>query len=180
MDFFFIAYILLSFVIGVGGTYQLIKMMRPMAATLYLIGAIAVLVFFGLRWFNDDRFKLGIAQSDKWPPVINLCPDFLTIYERTKGGVKEKVCVDLIGVAPSGGIRKLTSPDQTETQNADNFIFKLYNDMSGTKRLQKLCEECKNKKVTWEGIFDGVTCITGKAPNADGETDECAPQEEAE
>lgn len=178
MDYFFVAYILLSFVIGVGGTYQLIKMARPIGATLYLIGAIAVLIFFGLRWFADNRFKLGIAQTDKWPPVINLCPDFLTLYERNVNGAIEKVCVDLIGVAPAGGIQKLTAPEQTTGQNAEKYIFNLYNTMSGSKRTDKLCLECKNKKVTWEGIYDGVTCVTGLAPNADGTEEEC-PSEEA-
>lgn len=178
MDYFFIAYILLSFVIGVGGTYQIIKLQRPVAATLYLIGAIAVLIFFGLRWFSNDRFKLGLAQTDKWPPIVNLCPDFLTIYERNVNGAIEKVCVDLIGVAPAGGIQKLTAPEQASGQNSEKYVFKLYNDLSGSKRTQKLCEECKNKKVSWEGIYDGTTCVTGLAPNADGTEDECpAPSE---
>ncbi len=174
MDFAFIAYILFAFVVGVGGTYQIINLQRPIAATLYLIGAIVVLVFFGLRWFSGESFKLGRLNPDKWPPVINLCPDFLTLYERNKNGVKEKVCVDLIGIAPAGGIRKLTSPEQTSGQNADNYIFNLYANLSGKKRSDALCLECKNKKVTWEGIYDGATCVmTGYAPGGDEDSSEC-------
>ena len=174
MDYALIAYILLSFVIGVGGTYQIIQLQRPIAATLYLIGALLVLVFFGLRWFTGESFKLGTMKGDRWPPVINLCPDFLTLYERTKDGVKEKVCVDLIGIAPAGGIRKLISPEQTTGQNADGYIFKLFANLSGKKRTDALCNECKNKKVTWEGIYDGSTCVvTGLAPGGDEESSEC-------
>jgi hypothetical protein len=96
------------------------------------------------------------------------------MYERTKDGVKEKVCVDLIGIAPAGGIRKLISPEQTTGQNADNYIFKLYANLSGRKRTDALCLECKNKKVTWEGIYDGSTCVvTGLAPGGDADSSEC-------
>jgi hypothetical protein len=180
MDFALIAYILFSFVVGVGGTYQIIQLQRPIAATMYLIGSILVLLFFGLRWFTGETFNLGRLNTDRWPPVINLCPDFLTLYERTKDGVKEKVCVDLIGIAPAGGIRKLLSPEQTAGQNADNYIFKLYPNLSGRKRTNALCLECKNKKVTWEGLYDGSTCVvTGLAPGGDAESSECpAPDPE--
>lgn len=174
MDFALIAYILLSFIVGVGGTYQIIQLQRPIAATLYLIGALLVLVFFGLRWFTGETFKLGTMKADRWPPIVNLCPDFLTLYERTKDGVKEKVCVDLIGIAPAGGIRKLVSPEQTTGQNADAYIFKLFSNLSGKKRTDALCLECKNKKVTWEGIYDGATCVvSGLAPGGDAESSEC-------
>jgi len=174
MDYALIAYILFSFVVGVGGTYQIIQLERPIAATLYLIGALLVLVFFGLRWFTGESFKLGTMNSERWPPVINLCPDFLTLYERTKDGVKEKVCVDLIGIAPAGGIRKLISPEQTTGQNADAYIFNLFANLSGKRRTDALCLECRNKKVTWEGIYDGSTCVvSGLAPGGDAESSEC-------
>jgi hypothetical protein len=174
MDYALIAYILFSFVVGVGGTYQIIQLQRPIAATLYLIGALLVLVFFGLRWFTGETFKLGTLKTDRWPPVVNLCPDFLTLYERTRNGVKEKVCVDLIGIAPAGGIRKLISPEQTVGQNADAYVFNLFTNLSGRRRTNALCTECRTKKVTWEGIYDGSTCVvTGLAPGSDEESSEC-------
>jgi hypothetical protein len=177
MDYLFLVYILISFWIGIGGTQKLIEYGKPTAAVLFIVGAIIVLIFFGLRWFSNEQFKIGKIQTNKWPPVVNMCPDFLTSYERTVNGVKEKICVDLIGVAPAGGIRKLTSPEQTTIQNADAYIFKLFNNLSGRKRTQALCVECKNKKVTWEGIYDGVTCVTGFAPGG-SEDENCEPPAE--
>jgi hypothetical protein len=68
----------------------------------------------------------------------------------------------------------LISPEQTTGQNADNYIFKLYANLSGRKRTDALCLECKNKKVTWEGIYDGSTCVvTGLAPGGDADSSEC-------
>ena len=131
MDFTFLLYIFLSFVVGIGGAYGLVQMERPIAGILYLVGAIAILIFFGLRWFTGDSLRMGKVETKSWPPAINLCPDFLSIYERTINGSKEKVCVDLIGVATQGGIQKMTAPEQALKEE---FIFHLYNDLGGGAR----------------------------------------------
>jgi hypothetical protein len=170
MDFLFILYILFSLVTGLGGTYYLIQSERTLAGFLYFVGAALVLTFYGLRWFSGDSLKVTRYDSKSWPPFVNMCPDFLSVYDRKVGAKTEKVCVDLIGVAEgAGGIQKLTDPAQVAN---DNFVFKLYMDKKGADRVSALCRECKNKKVTWEGVYDGVACTaTGSVPNADGTTD---------
>ncbi len=170
MDFLFILYILFSLVSGLGGTYYLIQSERTLAGFLYFVGAALVLTFYGLRWFTGDSLKVTRYESKSWPPFVNMCPDFLSVYERSIAGSskKEKVCVDLIGVS-EGGIQKLTDPEQA---NNNNFVFRLFMDKKGTERMKLLCQECKTKKVTWEGVYDGVACVaTGAVPNADGTTD---------
>lgn len=170
MDFLFILYILFSLVAGLGGTYYLIQSERTLAGFLYFVGAALVLTFYGLRWFTGDSLKVTRYESKSWPPFVNMCPDFLSVYERPIPGSskKEKICVDLIGVS-EGGIQKLTDPEQAKN---DNFAFRLYMDKKGTDRMKSLCQECKLKKVTWEGVYDGVACVaTGAVPNADGTTD---------
>jgi hypothetical protein len=170
MDFLFILYILFSLVSGLGGTYYLIQSERTLAGFLYFVGAALVLTFYGLRWFTGDSLKVTRYESKSWPPFVNMCPDFLSVYERSIAGSskKEKVCVDLIGVS-EGGIQKLTDPEQA---NNNNFVFRLFMDKKGTERMKLLCQECKAKKVTWEGVYDGVACVaTGAVPNADGTTD---------
>jgi hypothetical protein len=59
-----------------------------------------------------------------------------------------------------GGIQKLVDP--TSVTN-DNFVFKLHMEKKGAERMRALCQECKTKKVTWEGVWDGSTCL-GKVP----------------
>jgi hypothetical protein len=162
MDFTFLLYIFLSFVIGIGGAFTLVQMQKSTAAILYLVGALCILVFFGLRWFSGDSLKVGKLSTGSWPPAVNLCPDFLSIYERTINGAKEKVCVDLIGVATQGGIQKMTAPEQALKEE---FIFHLFQNQGRAARQAALCQHCKDKKVTWEGIYDGVTCVgSGLAP----------------
>ena len=170
MDFVFILYILFSVVIGIGGTYYMVQTERTMGAFLYFVGAILILTFYGLRWFTGDALKVTRYESKSWPPVVNACPDFLSIYERTVAGTakKEQICVDLIGVS-EGGIQKLTDPANV---NNDNFVFKLHMNKKGPERIKALCQECKLKKVTWEGVYDGVACTaSGSVPNADGSSD---------
>jgi hypothetical protein len=170
MDFLFILYILFSLVVGLGGTYSLVQSERTLAAFLFFVGSILILTFYGLRWFSGDALKQTRYESKNWPPFVNTCPDFLSLYERPVAGTskKEKVCVDLIGVS-EGGIQKLVDP--TSVTN-DNFVFKLHMEKKGAERMRALCQECKTKKVTWEGVYDGYQCVaTGAVPNADGTTD---------
>ena len=170
MDFVLILYILFSLVIGLGGTYYLVDSQRTLAGFLYFVGSLLILTFYGLRWFTGDSLKTTRYESKSWPPFVNACPDFLSVYERPVAGSnkKEQICVDLIGVA-EGGIQKLTDPTQATN---DNFVFKLHNDKKGAARIRALCQECRLKKVTWEGVYDGVACVaTGAVPNPDGTTD---------
>lgn len=170
MDFVFILYILFSLVSGLGGTYYLIQSERTLAGFLYFIGAALVLTFYGLRWFSGDSLKVTRYESKSWPPFVNMCPDFLSVYERPVAGSnrKEKVCVDLIGVSENG-IQKLTDPANVAN---NNYVFRLFLEKKGKDRMNALCRECKEKKVTWEGVYDGIACTgTGSVPNADGTTD---------
>jgi hypothetical protein len=75
----------------------------------------------------------------------------------------EKVCVDTIGVTyPSGstGLSKWTGPSQTD----EKYLFHLFTNSTGQERIDKLCAHAKEKKVTWEGVWDGYVCIGGQPP----------------
>lgn len=165
MDYPFILYILLSVVLGVYVTFRLVKTDRSLTAFLYLVGVILILVYFGLRWFSGSTFALGDMTPKQWPPVLNACPDFLTLYDRPVPGSNppktEKVCVDLIGVAGAGGIQQMTDPSQLSDPK---YVFNLSTNKAGAERTQALCNECAIKKVAWEGIFDGVACSSRLPP----------------
>ena len=170
MDFQLILYILLSLALSLGGTYTLIQNERTLGGFLFFLGSALVLTFYGLRWFSGDAFTESRYPTKTWPPIVNSCPDFLSIYERPVLGSsrKERVCVDLIGVA-EGGIQKMTDPVNASN---DNFVFKLYENLKGADRMKSLCQECRTKKVTWEGVYDGVACVaSGAVPNSNGGKD---------
>ncbi len=167
MDYLFILYIFLSIAIVWGGAVAFIQSERSIGGFLFVIGAILVLVYYGLRWFSGVSLKATQVSYTSWPPVINLCPDFLTMHKRVVGGKPENVCVDLVGVS-KGGIQKMVDPNNVTN---DNFVFRLYENLSGITRLRKLCQECKDKRVTWEGVYDGANCVADKVPNPSGGTD---------
>jgi hypothetical protein len=164
MDYLFLLYIFISVATIWGGAVAFIQSERSVGGFLFVIGAILVFVYYGLRWFSGVSLKATQPSIQSWPPVVNMCPDFLTMHKRTVGGKQENVCVDLVGVS-NGGIQKLV--DANNVMN-DNFIFRLYEDMTGAARVRKLCQECKDKKVTWEGVFDGANCVGDKAPRSGG------------
>ena len=167
MDYSFILYILVSVATIWGGTVVFIKSDRSLGGFLFVVGAILVFVYYGLRWFSGISLKATQVNYKSWPPIINLCPDFLTMHKRVVGGRTENVCVDLVGVS-NGGIQRLQDPNNVTN---DNFVFRLYENLTGPTRIRRLCQECKNKKVTWEGVFDGANCVASGVPNSRGTTD---------
>ena len=167
MDYLLILYILVSVAVTWGGTVAFIQSERSIGGFLFVVGALLVFVYYGLRWFSGTSLKATQVNYKSWPPIINLCPDFLTMSKRTVGGKSVNVCVDLTGVS-NGGIQELT--DANNIMN-DNYVFRLYEDLQGAARIRKLCEECKNKKVTWEGVFDGANCVADTVPNPNGGSD---------
>lgn len=152
MDYVFYFYIFLSFVIATGGAYVLGSSGRIIAAFVYLLGVVAIEAYFGMRWFQGMKVKA--SDAGPWPPVLNTCPDFLSLYYNGDTAV----CVDTIGVAPNGGIQKWAG-------NADaRFMFNLHLDKSGPARAKALCDEAKAKMVTWEGVYDGGNCSNVEPP----------------
>lgn len=155
MDLKFVFYIFLCIVIVSGGTFYYTSANQPITGGIFFFGLIAFSVVFGLRWFTASGQVMG-AATGAWPPVINYCPDFLTLYE-VNG---EQVCIDTIGVARQNGISKWENPNQT----SDSFLFKLHLEKKDEARIKAICDECVAKKVTWEGIHDGSICLGNIPP----------------
>ena len=159
MDLSFIFYIFLCIVITSGGAFYYAQSNQAITAGIFFFGFIAFSVVFGLRWFTASGQETGKATGG-WPPVINYCPDFLTLYE-VNG---KHVCIDTIGVARQNGIQKWTEPNQT----SEPYLFQLHLDKKDEARVKALCDECTAKKVTWEGVFDGSLCIGTNPPMPPG------------
>ncbi len=154
MDLKFIFFIFLCVIVTSGGAFYYYNSGQGITAALFFFGLVAFSVVFGLRWFTASGQIVGSATG-QWPPIINYCPDFLTLYEVNQ----TQVCIDTIGVARQGGISRWTDP----TQTSDAFLFNLHLDKKGEERVKALCDEAAAKKITWEGVYDGALCI-GKQP----------------
>ena len=129
-------------------------------STIYTIGLIILSIFFGYRWFSQP------VISKKWPPSINMCPDYLT-FVPTITGLPNGGCVDLLGVSTGG----LTKSQNTAglTSSSTKVFNKTSKDVAAAitvASMQAICNQCKEKGVTWEGVYDGETCVGIKTIDA--------------
>jgi hypothetical protein len=91
---------------------------RQVAAVLVFLLGIAALAFYWTRWLAPPS-----AASQRWPPYVTACPDFLTLVEVPDasggtdasggggGGGTQHVCVDYVGVSTNGGLLRLDAKD---------------------------------------------------------------------
>jgi hypothetical protein len=145
MRYALVFYILFCIFVGLSGTMQLYRSERVVAAFVFLILAILVFVFFGLRWFKN-----GGGSKTQWPPIMNMCPDYLTAYTMPDNKV---VCVDTVGVSRNCSLEKY---DPSKGAPGTNMQFSL----DGT--FEKKCARAKDKGLSWEA------CDFGPAPAPSG------------
>jgi hypothetical protein len=153
MNFKFVFYCFSAILAITGGGYYFFSSRQETVAAIFFLGATVAALFFGFRWFNSSGDTN--TTSGPWPPSVNYCPDFMTLANIND----EQVCIDTVGVATAGGI---SSSDGTKI--ADQYLFKLYLTSSGADRTSLLCQQAKEKKVTWEGVWDGTTCLSSQEP----------------
>ena len=153
MNYQFWLYVFGSFIVISGSTFNFYSQGQEITAGIMFFGTLIAAIYFGFRWFPASG-----ASSSKgpWPPVLNYCPDFLTL-NKVNG---EQVCLDTVGVAQTGGMSKWSDPTQTD----ERYLFHLFLNTTGQDRIQKICEQAKTKKVTWEGIWDGSICMGVQPP----------------
>jgi hypothetical protein len=165
-------YVLVTLAIGVGGTVALMRGGRSVAGIIYLIGAILIFVFFGLRWFVYSTPKW---QPKSWPPNINTCPDFLVFMQADLNGTPQDTCIDVQGVStkpdvlkcwPKDGRNPLISTDPGFYFNKTKILASV--DASNPVNVRRaLANAAIEAGVSWEGICDGLE-PTGFDNGSDG------------
>lgn len=152
MSYILLFYCFLSVVLITGGTLSFYSSGEQVTGIVYFLGAIVAAIFFGFRWFSSNDVS---AASTTWPPSINYCPDLLTLATVEK----KQACIDTVGVSQQGGMSTSNG-----TQTGDKYVFDLFLDKVGQDRVEKLCNQAKEKNVTWEGVWDGTTCSNVEPP----------------
>lgn len=153
MNFNLILYISVSIMLITGSVYLNFSNGKATQAIILGVGFLLLSIIFGLRWFSG--VFSGTSPTGPWPPSVNVCPDYLTL---TKLNGKH-VCVDTVGTSQQG-MQKWKDSTQTDPQ----YIFDLALDQISSNRVKTLCDQCKTKKVTWEGVYDGDVCLNVDPP----------------
>lgn len=163
MNFYMVTFIIVAILIGIIGTLKLYQGGRAITAFLFLIGAILVFVFYGIRWFDQKGTAFNPAPA-QWPPYINTCPDYLTYYRRTKNGVAQDTCIDKIGVSRNNALQVFPSSGTPPTD--DSYYFDLTTtSQDPVAKRNELCKRTIQFGLTWEGVSDGETCYSMDGTN---------------
>lgn len=151
MTLLFLFYCFLSIIFVLGISYYFSSIHQEATAIIVFIGSLVCVIIYGIKWFSGTGDLKGGVNPGKWPPIINYCPDFMTLTTDSSG---KKVCIDTVGVGfnVDNPITKWT--DSTQTDDSRYIV-----DQSGDA-----CAQAKSKGVTWEGIFNGATCNNTSKP----------------
>lgn len=159
IDYSLLLYILVCVLIGAGVPYTFIQSQKLYAAIGFLIFALASFIYFGLRWFDGFHLKQsmvgGVDPTSSWPPQINYCPDFLSLKKHTNGNY---YCVDAMGVS---GLTVFTS---TSTIDPTASTANLFGPLTANKKASEYLSDMLSKKLTWEGVYDGISPANVKPP----------------
>jgi hypothetical protein len=154
MELSFIFYIFAAFIV-IPGTYFLLSLQKMyVAGIIASIGLIILFVLFGIQLYTVEGNYATSSTNMTWPPSINTCPDFLSLY-KINGTYS---CVDTAGVSTNGGLPKFVPVNAagiSQTPTAAQ-LFNLFLSDNDENRKKNIKTECIEKGVTWEGVYDGI------------------------
>jgi len=93
MDFWVILYSLVCVVVGGGAVNFLFKRGQTMGAIGVLVLLVLIFIFFGLRWFPGGNLNGSKPKAQSWPPIVNMCPDFMVSWTNNADS-KKVYCYD--------------------------------------------------------------------------------------
>jgi len=182
MDYWVILYSLICIVVGGGFVAMLYNRGQQMGAMVLLVLIILVFLFYGLRWFPGGNLNGTKPGKVTWPPIVNVCPDFMVSWTDKQSG--KVYCYDAaniynlraataapplqagltIGTASSQSAYLLKDPSQgsaTSTLEAGASRWPL---ASALSRNSGSVLTNAAKYLRWEGVWDGQTLSAAKAP----------------
>jgi len=156
-----VLYVLFALGFTVMGTQQLYSTGTG-RAVIFAIGATLTFVFFNDRWFGHQELT-----PSTWPPTINMCPDYLTFIPTVTGlkNANGGGCVDMLGVtSKNSGLARTNKTDLVGlSSSSTNQLFEFTSaDVAAAKTigdLQTICTRCSITGLTWEGVYDGDSCL---------------------
>jgi len=173
MTWYLILYILVAILLGGYTVLTLYQRKQTTGAFLAAVLLILVFVFFELRWFNSDGSVKGSSTGKiQWPPIINVCPDFMVSWKDPSGNV---YCYDASNIynMQTGSSSFLTTQqsingvsgqsaikmnDTTQGVKASTFSttpmrWPFYNLLNTS--LNTLASDSVGRYLRWEGVWDG-------------------------
>ena len=164
MELSFIFYLFSAFIV-IPGVYFLLTMQTPkmyVAGIIASIGLLILFILFGIQLYTVQGEYVTPSENMKWPPSIDTCPDFLSLYKIN--GIYH--CVDTAGVSMENKLTQFVpvTADGTNRTPDANQLFNLFLSDTDANRKINIKNECMNKGVTWEGVYDGINGYDNTIP----------------
>ena len=182
MDFSLILYILLCVLIGGGIVSSFYNENQKAAAISALVLLILVFIFFGIRWFKDGNLKGTQQGTIAWPPIVNMCPDFMVNWTDSNNKIYCYDASNVYGLKTASGSGLTTSLTINGVPGQSAYLIKDPNQNSGATNLNNdtgglrwpLLGYFKSSPQTvitgsgsslkWEGVWDGRISSPAAAP----------------
>lgn len=187
--FALILYILVCVVIGGMVLNKFYSSGQSVAAMISLVLLILLFTFFGLRWFDAGELKGTKKGGVAWPPIVNMCPDYMTAVKGQTTATPSKqgtFCIDtknlfttplanMVDVRPEGTETTFKGFLIKDESNSSTRAFtSLREDTSGTPRWpllrtlqrnpQEIVGQGDGQHFRWEGVWDGRNATAERAP----------------
>ena len=160
MELAFIFYIFAALIITPATFFVLVNFKMYIAAIIVSIALIIYFILFGLQIFTPEgKFNEAESTVSKFPPTIGMCPDMFTLYQDASGGQDASgyFCVEMVGLGAGISTYRPTNQANVPTSPTSANTFDLRVEVeSDADRKKLLIDQCKEKRLTWEGIYDGT------------------------
>jgi hypothetical protein len=174
MDFWVILYSLVCVVVGAGTATFLFKRGQSIASMISLVLLILVFVFYGLRWFPGGNLNGSRPTGGVWPPIVNMCPDFMASW--VDPSTRDVYCYDAAGIYSATGGASLVGTNIPATLAVNGkvgvagyLLQKPTGTDAATKNpLQTIFKSPSSittgSLLRWEGVWDGRSANSAKIP----------------
>jgi hypothetical protein len=177
MDFWVILYSLICVVVGGGAVSFLYKRNQSIAAMITLVLLLLVFILYGLRWFPGGNLNGSKPKGGSWPPIVNMCPDFMASWKDPRDGNKI-YCYDAANLY---NLKTTTVTDFSISKEVNNVpgqaVILLQNPLGTSPATKNPLKETLKKTpaimtantatsaIRWEGVWDGRLVTADRVPS---------------
>lgn len=187
VNYWYVFYVIFSVVLVAGGTFALYSSANLGRTVIYAIGVSLIMLFFGMRWFGNipSTSKLWPPTINMCPDYLTFvrgtnvsgCVDTLGVGGLEKispsemsapppskvfGGTTPFTSASVMGspaVAGVVGVPAVTNAAGVITTPAIQAVSARAAVAATAENVQAICTECRLNRLTWEGVWDGDTCL---------------------
>ena len=186
INYSYVVYVIFSVILVAGGTFALYSSANLGRTVIYAIGVSLIMLFFGMRWFGNipSTSKLWPPTINMCPDYLTYisgtgCVDTLGVGGLAKteasaissgtinitnifGGADRYTSANIMGTPAVSGVAAVPASGTVNTRDYVPAIAAVAARAAvpaSAESVQAVCNACKLNNLTWEGVWDGDTCL---------------------